>query len=86
MAADLAGLGNDLQDAALSLCPAIGAVLAAIAAQAGCLLARMSGSGATCFGIFATPAHAAAAAAALPESWWRWGGAPTHDAHETGRR
>ena len=74
MAADLADLGNDLQDAAISLCPPVGETLAAIAAQPGCLLARMSGSGATCFGIFATAARAATAAAALPASWWRWGG------------
>ena len=36
-----------------ALCPAIGEVLAALAAVPGCLLARMSGSGATCFGLFA---------------------------------
>jgi 4-diphosphocytidyl-2-C-methyl-D-erythritol kinase len=35
----------------------------------------MSGSGATCFGLFATPERSAAAAAALPDAWWRWGGA-----------
>jgi 4-diphosphocytidyl-2-C-methyl-D-erythritol kinase len=67
-------LGNDLQDAALSLCAAIAEVLSAIAAQPGCLLARMSGSGATCFGLFATPGHAKAAAKALPPAWWRHGG------------
>jgi 4-diphosphocytidyl-2-C-methyl-D-erythritol kinase len=67
-------LGNDLQDAALSLCAAIAEVLSAIAAQPGCLLARMSGSGATCFGLFATPAQAQAAAKALPADWWRHGG------------
>jgi 4-diphosphocytidyl-2-C-methyl-D-erythritol kinase len=67
-------LGNDLQDAALSLCAAIAEVLSAIAAQPGCLLARMSGSGATCFGIFPTPDHAKAAAKALPAAWWRHGG------------
>lgn len=67
-------LGNDLQDAALSLCAAIAEVLSAIAAQPGCLLARMSGSGATCFGLFATPAQAQAAAKALPTDWWRHGG------------
>jgi 4-diphosphocytidyl-2-C-methyl-D-erythritol kinase len=67
-------LGNDLQDAALSLCAAIADVLSAIAAQPGCLLARMSGSGATCFGLFATPAQAQAAAKALPAAWWRHGG------------
>jgi len=67
-------LGNDLQDAAIGLCPPIAGVLAAIAAQPGCLLARMSGSGATCFGLFPSAASAAAAAARLPTDWWRWGG------------
>jgi 4-diphosphocytidyl-2-C-methyl-D-erythritol kinase len=67
-------LGNDLQDAAIGLCPPIATVLAGIAAQPGCLLARMSGSGATCFGIFPSGAASAAAAAALPAAWWRWGG------------
>jgi 4-diphosphocytidyl-2-C-methyl-D-erythritol kinase len=74
LAAWLHPLGNDLQDAAIGLCPPIAEVLAAIAAQPGCLLARMSGSGATCFGIFPDPAEAAEAAAALPAAWWRWGG------------
>ncbi|MBU8541006.1 4-(cytidine 5'-diphospho)-2-C-methyl-D-erythritol kinase [Roseomonas tokyonensis] len=70
----LGPLGNDLQEAAITLCPPVAEVLAAIEAQPGCLLARMSGSGATCFGLFATPAQAEAAAAALPAEWWRWGG------------
>jgi 4-diphosphocytidyl-2-C-methyl-D-erythritol kinase len=74
MAADLARLGNDLQAPAISLCPAIAEVLAAISASPGCLLARMSGSGATCFGIFPNAASAASAAAALPPAWWCWGG------------
>jgi 4-diphosphocytidyl-2-C-methyl-D-erythritol kinase len=75
MAADLSRLGNDLEVAAITLCPQIAETLAAIAARPGCLLARMSGSGATCFGLFATPERSAAAAAALPDAWWRWGGA-----------
>lgn len=75
LAAWLRPLGNDLQDAALSLCAAIAEVLSAIAAQPGCLLARMSGSGATCFGIFATADQARDAAKALPAAWWRHGGA-----------
>ncbi len=70
----LAGTGNDLEDAALALCPPVGAVLAALRAQPGCLLARMSGSGATCFALFATPAEAERAAGSLPPAWWRWGG------------
>ncbi|MGG5888369.1 4-(cytidine 5'-diphospho)-2-C-methyl-D-erythritol kinase [Falsiroseomonas sp. HC035] len=67
-------LGNDLQEAAIGLCPPVAEVLAAIAARPGCLMARMSGSGATCFGLFPDPAGAEAAAAALPQDWWRWGG------------
>jgi 4-diphosphocytidyl-2-C-methyl-D-erythritol kinase len=74
LAAWLRPLGNDLQDAAIALCPAVQDVLAAIAAQPGCLLARMSGSGATCFGVFPTGLAAEEAAAALPSAWWRWGG------------
>lgn len=77
-AADLAEwlrpLGNDLQDAAIGLCPQVAEVLAALAAQPGCLVARMSGSGATCFALFPSPTHAATAASALPAGWWRWGG------------
>ena len=74
MAANLARCGNDLQAAAISLCPAIATVLAAIGAQPGCLLARMSGSGATCFGLFATTAEAEAAASAMPANWWSHAG------------
>lgn len=43
---------NALEAAALSLCPAIGDVLEALRAMPGCRLARMAGSGATCFGLF----------------------------------
>ncbi len=70
MAAGLARCTNDLQAAAISLCPPIADVLAAISAQPGCLLARMSGSGATCFGIFADAAAAHLAALAMPRAWW----------------
>lgn len=67
----LAGRGNDLAMPAESLVPAIGDVLAALAAQPGCRLARMSGSGATCFGLFETPAAAQAAEAVLAgRGWW----------------
>lgn len=74
MAGDLAGLRNDLEGPAIALCPAIAGVLAAMRGLPGCLLARMSGSGATCFGLFVEPGAAARAAALLPEAWWRWGG------------
>ncbi|MDE2334722.1 MAG: 4-(cytidine 5'-diphospho)-2-C-methyl-D-erythritol kinase [Rhodospirillales bacterium] len=75
MARDLAGLANDLEAPAVGLCPVITDVLAAIRGTAGCLLARMSGSGATCFGVYALAAQASAAATALARSgWWSWGG------------
>lgn len=61
----LGALRNDLQAPAIELAPQIGAVLDALGAQAGCLLARMSGSGATCFGLFAIEARMRAAALAL---------------------
>lgn len=78
MAASLATLGNDLQPPAISLCPAIADVLAALAALPGCLLARMSGSGATCFALFADPAAAERAASRLRRpDWWTWGGSGT---------
>ena len=75
LATDLARLRNDLEVPAMALCPAIAAVLEWLRAQPGCLLARMSGSGATCFGLFADAGGAAAAAGRAPASWWAWGGA-----------
>lgn len=71
--AALAGCRNDLTAAALTLAPAIDDVLAALGAQPGCAFARMSGSGATCFGLFAESGHAVAAAAAIAAAhapWW----------------
>ncbi len=64
--------GNDLEAPARAIAPEINTVLEAIAGE-GALLARMSGSGATCFGLFGSDAAAARAAAAMktqhPE-WW----------------
>jgi 4-diphosphocytidyl-2-C-methyl-D-erythritol kinase len=64
---------NDLEAPAVAIQPVIAEVLAALARQQGCLLARMSGSGATCFGLFASPGAAETAQhdlkAAQP-SWW----------------
>ena len=50
----LAGCRNDLQAPALAIAPEISVVLSALEEQEGCQLARMSGSGGTCFGIFET--------------------------------
>lgn len=63
---------NDLQAPAIGLHPVISGCLAALTAQ-GAALARMSGSGATCFGLFADAPAAAAAAqaiAAAQPGWW----------------
>jgi 4-diphosphocytidyl-2-C-methyl-D-erythritol kinase len=75
MAEALARLTNDLQAPAEALCPAISDVLTALRSHPACLLARMSGSGATCFGLTRTPAQASQVAAALARpGWWCWGG------------
>ncbi|MSO92448.1 MAG: 4-(cytidine 5'-diphospho)-2-C-methyl-D-erythritol kinase [Rhodospirillales bacterium] len=69
----LRGRRNDLASAAESLEPAIGRVLDLLEAQPGALLARMSGSGATCFGLFqhgAAARRAAAAIQAAEPGWW----------------
>lgn len=72
LTAALAGR-NDLETPAMTLCPVIRAVLDRLSAQAGVMLARMSGSGATCFALFggATDADVARAAiAAEYPDWW----------------
>jgi len=73
LAAFVATQRNDLEAPAIALAPAIAQVKDALAAQPGCLLSRMSGSGATCFGLFAAQAPAQAAAAAIRAAqpgWW----------------
>jgi len=65
---------NDLVPAALAIAPQIGDVLAALSAANGVRLARMSGSGATCFALFASEADrdaAFAAIAARHPGWWQ---------------
>ncbi len=78
MAASLAGCSNDLEPAAIGLCPLVGEVLVALREAPGCMLARMSGSGATCFGLFADRGAARRAAIELQRpGWWCWcGGLP----------
>lgn len=56
---------NDLEAAAIDLVPEIGIVLAAIGASPDVLLSRMSGSGATCFGLYPSLTQAKAAAVAI---------------------
>ena len=63
---------NDLEGAAITLAPAIAEVLAALCALPGCTLARMSGSGTTCFGLFAYAAAAQSATTALTNKYPHW--------------
>ncbi len=69
----LAARRNDLTEPARQCLPEIGAVLEALNAAPGALIARMSGSGATCFALFAGPAEAERAANAIASAhtdWW----------------
>ncbi len=73
LARGLSAMRNDLEAPATALQPVIGTVLAELAVQKGCLLSRMSGSGATCFGLFGRPEQADAAAGDLfarHPDWW----------------
>jgi 4-diphosphocytidyl-2-C-methyl-D-erythritol kinase len=77
-------LGNDLTDAATKVAPPIKETLAALTASPGARLARMSGSGATCWAVFDDAGAANRAAAQLGDEhpdWWaapaRLGGAGT---------
>ena len=65
----LADTRNDLQAPATELVPAIAAITAAIGATSGCVVARMSGSGATCFGLYGSAAAAHQAAHDLREKF-----------------
>jgi 4-diphosphocytidyl-2-C-methyl-D-erythritol kinase len=75
-AADLAILlrerRNDLEAPARFLAPEIDPVLSALKAQAGCLLSRLSGSGATCFGLFASQREAEFAARNISRAYPKW--------------
>ncbi|HIV76448.1 MAG TPA: 4-(cytidine 5'-diphospho)-2-C-methyl-D-erythritol kinase [Candidatus Sphingomonas excrementigallinarum] len=69
---DVAAAGrNDLEPPARAIAPQIDAVLALLTQAPGVELARMSGSGATCFAIFdETEARDAAATTARERGWW----------------
>ncbi len=73
LAARLATRRNDLEAPALTLAPEIREVLATLRDTAGCLLARMSGSGASCFGLYMVEAAAVAAVRRIEATrpgWW----------------
>lgn len=64
---------NDLEENAIEAYPIVENVKRTISAQEGCLFARMSGSGPTCFGIFKEKSEADKAAAAIKSAnpkWW----------------
>jgi 4-diphosphocytidyl-2-C-methyl-D-erythritol kinase len=66
-------LFNDLAAPAKAIAPVIMQAESALVATEGCLIARMSGSGATCFGLYETDEGAAAAAALIAKAhpeWW----------------
>jgi 4-diphosphocytidyl-2-C-methyl-D-erythritol kinase len=74
----LADIGNDLEKPAMRIQPVIGEVLSALGSADGARLARMSGSGATCFAIFSDDADARRAAQAIQLAqplWWVHAGA-----------
>lgn len=69
----LTGHGNDLENAACRIQPVIIEVLQALRASKHCRLARMSGSGATCFGLFDDRDQSLTAAGSLAKAfptWW----------------
>jgi 4-diphosphocytidyl-2-C-methyl-D-erythritol kinase len=69
----LAANSNDLEAPALRIQPVIGQVLSALNATNGAWLARMSGSGATCFAIYENTAEAARASQKIQQdhpTWW----------------
>ncbi|MSO84818.1 MAG: 4-(cytidine 5'-diphospho)-2-C-methyl-D-erythritol kinase [Rhodospirillales bacterium] len=83
LAALLATRGNDLEEPARAICPAIGDALTALARQPGALIARMSGSGGTCFALFGQPGAATEAAFAINRAqptWWVEAGSLESDA------
>jgi len=79
--ARLAACSNDLQAPAVALCPVIADVLAVIGCCADVRLHRMSGSGATCLGLFDNPDAAERARSAVSQAypgWWCTAGTLHH--------
>ena len=69
----LIGQRNDLEAVAVGLAPVVADALAALRGLPGCALARMSGSGTTCFGVFSSAAEAITGAETLHAeypAWW----------------
>jgi 4-diphosphocytidyl-2-C-methyl-D-erythritol kinase len=65
----LAGTRNDLEPPAMALVPEIAAIVTRLARSEGCMLARMSGSGGSVFGLYGSGAQAHQAAHDLRAEW-----------------
>ncbi len=68
----LAQRHNDLEPPAKAYVPEIQTVLSALNTEEGCALARLSGSGASCFGLFKDEAHAKSTASTIAEDYPEW--------------
>lgn len=84
LAALLESRDNGLTEAARELEPTIGEALSALEQSPGVLLARMTGSGATCFGLFADESAAAEAASKIAAAHPRWWARPAQLAGDAG--
>jgi len=62
---------NDLEPAAIALVPEIEDILDWLRQQPGADFVRMSGSGSTCFALFAEESARDGAAASVPAHWWK---------------
>ena len=74
----LARQKNDLQDLAIQIVPEIKEVLDILSAETGCRLVRLSGSGATCFGLFDNKTLSKDAGRAISGDYPNWWVQPTH--------
>ncbi len=63
---------NRLENTAISLIPEIAHVISVIQAQENCIISRMSGSGASCFGLFTTEAAAKEAESVIAAEYAEW--------------
>jgi 4-diphosphocytidyl-2-C-methyl-D-erythritol kinase len=73
----LAGQQNDLERPAVALAPVVAEVLVAMRGLSGCVVARMSGSGSTCFALFNSAAEATIGAETLHAKYPQWWVRPT---------
>jgi 4-diphosphocytidyl-2-C-methyl-D-erythritol kinase len=73
----IASQDNDLERSAIAIAPVVAEVLAAMRGLPGCAVARMSGSGSTCFALFPSAAEATVGAEMLHAKYPQWWVRPT---------